>query len=169
MIACDVSPVAMFSSFINQSITTWVDWRNVFVVAIFQNQDVAIPFIRFISAFRHLVTSLVHTDTLTIIACKVPFLAPWHLQFCNVRFTNIAPLVTFYRPDVLSPVWRMHGRLLRFLSHLNLSDLISTFLSHCHILQIFRTPLLTSSNAHAHMAMASPCTCAWQCHGLCML
>ena len=59
----------------------------------------------------------------------------------------------------------MHGRLLRFLSHLNLSDLISTFLSHCHILQIFCTPLLTSSNAHSHMAMASPCACAWQCHG----
>ena len=62
-------------------------WNNVFVVAIFQDKDVAVVLIRLIATICQLITSLVNTHTLTIVARELLFSAPGHLQLYCVLFT----------------------------------------------------------------------------------
>ena len=67
---------------------------NVLVVAILEDDHLAAPHVRLVSAVRHLVAPLLHLDALPVVAGELALLfAASQLQHRRVRFSFIALII----------------------------------------------------------------------------
>ena len=66
------------------------NWRNVFVVVVFEDDEFAAIFVGFVPAVCHLVTPLLHLDALPVVAGELVLFATGQFQRRVISFSFVA-------------------------------------------------------------------------------